>query len=194
MPLKPPPPLEIDALVLGSGEADETWQQLVASPEGTAAWRAAVARRQRLDRWAVLLQGHHWLAAATLRARRALRAQRALTGGARFQIQPSPLAAMLTPRPARQVELPWGRQEVVEVAIGEELRLTSDTEHVVVFYQYSTRSGVLTSSWRMEAGDAPVLLVAVQGGSEQVRSIDEALSSGLSMALLVLIEPTGESH
>lgn len=158
-----PPPALLDLLVLGVSDPDldEDWAALAVATESERAWRTAMERRRRRDRTAQLLTSAEWLASSLIRLRIAMRSARAsaqLLGHAGSA--PSPLLSNLAPGTPEVVELRAGRTTTLELPL-DSVVLVEVAEGVEVSWETSIGHGFLPGRrWKLEAGEAPVLLVA----------------------------------
>lgn len=196
-----PDPALLDDLVSGldgGDEADEAWQWLVRSPDGTAAWERAAARRRGLDRLAVAVAGRAWLARLLRMVRRARSASSAVPA---FSIRVNaldPAAALLGPADsdgAHEIPVRWREVQIVEVAPGHRVRVVRDPARAdIVFYRYAKGEGALAGAWDMEPGDAPVLITICRDAAGAATA-DDALGRASDAAAVVLVEPPlpGES-
>ena len=191
---KPPHPIELDEMVLGTEAPDgDDWQRLVGAPGGASAWAAAVKRRERLNRRAALVRGRPWLAALWLEGRQALRAAASTGGTWTLDVGPPRLAAALAPSETRELQLPWGGSDLVAVPVGQVVRVRPHTG-VQVFFRTQSADGELTTPWRVEEGEGPVVFVAVQAGATSVKTIEDAVGRRLPIAILTITPDSGKAE
>lgn len=187
-----PDPTLLDELVSGfePEEAEGAWAWLVRSPDGLEAWEQATARRRALDRLAALVQGHPWLA-RPLRAVRRWRARASEMPPLAELVTASPAPAMLGPTERGEditVFIRCGEVQSLPVNIGVVVRVERAVDlGMTVWFRYSRGEGRLGGVWEMEAGDAPVLLVACQG-SEDATTLDAALAAASAVGGVMLLE------
>lgn len=194
--------LILDALVVGQPLADEdgeiaaeTWESLVAASSGTRDWQEAIERRRALDQRAQWIQAHPWLAAAWLAIRASIRSASSVRlNNPTAQLEPSTdlLTAMLGPARAsipRTIELVWGSVVVVPMHLNEIVAIGGkpDLPSLTVRFRTKNSEGTLSSgAWRLEPGDAPVLLqVLAEQQAPQV--------SSMAGVLLVEVGTEGEA-
>jgi hypothetical protein len=184
-----PDPLELDAMHGGDADLGEAWAQLVGEPDSAAAWTAASERRARMDRFAAVAIGRPWLAEALLAARRAARrwasVVRAPLGAT---VSSDPLLGLLDAESAsRSIEIAAGTVRVEPVALREDVSLLAPPGTHARYLAPDGWWDLPSARWRMEAGDAPVVLAAVlDDSSEEPRG---ALPPGdRVVATLILIE------
>lgn len=191
----------LDALVIAADdEADrQAWEGLVVQPGGAEAWRAAVARRRRLDTIAGAVRGRAWLARAIRQVAELSRHTHAAPGP-RLSLefpdaQLHALAgAVLGPADdstsAEVVRPAWGQVVAVPLRVGEHvvLRVSEGAVAVDVRYLCKGHDGPLpTRTWKLEPDEAPVLLLALLGA--QVGSpLREALEQAAGIAGVLLVE------
>jgi hypothetical protein len=201
--IRQPDAATLDALVIGTDEpADQrAWEALVRHPGGAEAWAAAVTRRRHLDLLAGATLGRPWLA----------RAVRAMTGAARRMGRApdialtiehpgtSLMAATLGPGAEESVEPvrpAWGQIVSVRLRVGEQIALDAGTAQAPVDVRYLCRGeeGPLPShAWRLESGEAPVLILAFAGetaGLSIARATEEAVACA-GVLLLVAERSSG---
>jgi hypothetical protein len=193
-------------LVIGADDPEDraAWEALVRLPGGAEAWRAAVARRRRMDLVTRAVRGRTWLASAMHRLSvlsRRLRTTPAVELCLAFpEAQLDALAdAELSPvddSVADQEVVPrWGQTVPVHVQLGHQIGLNvTDQATVDVRYLTHGRDGPLPSrTWRLEPGEAPVLLVALIG-ADAGSPLSEALAQATAAAGVLVLEaaPVGE--
>lgn len=87
--------------------------------------------------------------------------------------------------------LSWGELRSLHLRLGEEIHLSlpATAEKLRIGYKHSKAEGFLGEEhgWRLEPGEAPVMLLVLAGGSTS-SSVSEALSSASSVAGLLLLE------
>ena len=198
----------LDALVIGADEPEDqaAWQALIMLPGGTEMWCAAVARRRRMDQLAAATQGRPWLAHATLLLSRTARKLRAMPDiglslvfpdRAKGELVEALLGAEDQHEAAEIVPPVWGQIVTIRVKVGERLTLkpSSDETPVDVRYLCNGQTGSLpTKTWKLERGEAPVLLLALAGASPDLAH-DEAVAhaTGLAVVLVLEFEANGET-
>jgi len=193
----------LDALVIGASDPDDgaAWDALVKLPGGAEAWADAVARRRRMDILAGVVCGRPWLASCMLRlstlARR-IRTRTAVELLLEFPDAPLDALAGATLGPVdesfadRAIRPRWGQIVPVGVRIGERvaLRVVPDPPFVDVRYLSEGTNGSLPSrTWRLEPGEAPVLIVALLGTAAG-SSLSDALEHATATAGVLLLEAT----
>lgn len=181
----------LDALVLGTEETEDhgAWESLVQHPRGDEAFREAVARRRHKDLLAAALLGRPRLA-RTITSFLTLSRKTKSASGVPFSLlfPDTELDALVsaTLGPAEQesateiVQPRWGQVVPVRLGIGERITLepASGSEPVDVRYLCQGAEGFLpTRTWKLEAGEAPVLLVALVGARA-----GDALAEGMTRA------------
>jgi hypothetical protein len=186
----------LDALVLGTDEVRDqpAWEWLVGTSGSGDIWAEAVARREELDRFAAALAAHPWLASTMARMRKLgrllaewrLEAMVVSDEGAwAASLGPSDKRPMLLARPS------WGQLEPVTVGLGTVVELRpagAAIQEVCFFFRSPQGEGSLAEGrWRLEPGEAPVMLVACMEGSSK-RTLDEALAGGAAVAGIVLMD------
>ncbi|WP_438002332.1 hypothetical protein WMF26_24755 [Sorangium sp. So ce185] len=176
----------LDALVLGLSEAadERAWEGLVMQPGSAEAWRAAVARRRRLDAIAGAVRGRAWLARAmrqvtapSRRARTPLDVELSLDfPDAQLKTLVNPGLGPADERQAGEVLRPvWGQIAPVKAAID-------------VRYRCKGHDGSLPErTWMLEADEAPVLLLALVGARTGT-TLREALEQAAAIAGVLLLE------
>jgi hypothetical protein len=152
----------LDTLIIGTAPSDDpAWAALVRSPDGTGEWKQAMERREHLNRVAAVVEGRPWLAEALLRVRRETRtAARAISSAWSVAVVQSPTTVLLGPENGTQnVALIPHRVTIVEVGLGDTVQVVAP-EGALVTWTTASGTGSLTSAkWRLDKGDAPVLLV-----------------------------------
>lgn len=177
-----PDPLTLDRMVLGTEEDDElgAWRDLLASPDASMAWAAAVSRREHVDALAAVVVGHPWLASPMFEWRRLMRRAPSLASWSAEVRFASQLAASLAARDSRDFTLRPGATEVLEVSLGETVSVSLPPGAAL---RQVTDLGIHPTSlleWTLEAGEAPVVLLAVRA------------SDDTPVATLILIEAQTE--
>jgi hypothetical protein len=193
----------LDALVIGTDESDDraAWEALVRLPGGAEAWHAAVTRRRRIDLLASAMLGRSWLASCVHRLSvlsRRVRAKppiRLLLGFPDVQLD-ALAGATLGPVDEefadQDVQPRWGETVPVRVRLGDRITLNAvaDDAFVDVRYLSDGRDGSLPGrTWRLEQGEAPVLLVALVGADAR-SSLTAALTQATAAAGVLLLEAT----
>ncbi|AUX43647.1 uncharacterized protein SOCE26_050990 [Sorangium cellulosum] len=191
----------LDALVLGLSEAadEHAWEGLVIQPGGAEAWRAAVARRRRLDAIAGAVRGRAWLARAmrqvtalSRRARTPLDVELSLDfPDAQFQTLVDPMLGPSDERePAEVVRPAWGRIVPVHMPRGERVTLRAAEGQAAIDVRYLCRDqdGSLPErTWMLEADEAPVLLLALIGAPTGT-TLREAVEQATAIAAVLVLE------
>ncbi|NOK34630.1 hypothetical protein HMI49_15620 [Corallococcus exercitus] len=187
--------LTLDAMVAGLDDdvEGEAWDGLLCAREGAAAWAQALERRQRLEQSALAWVAHPWLADA----RRTLRGLRSAAGAATSVALEAlagrdPVFAQLGVThepPTQRVTAAWGRMEVALVPPDTVVSLRPlQGERLRYFYKTATGEGPLpTGSWKLERGDAPVVLLAVDAALP-ARTFSEALAGATRAVAVLLLE------
>lgn len=166
------------------------WEWLVASEDGFGEWERASQARSDADAFAELVLANPIAAAISSHARRlggALRAFAVIVAG------PTPATAMLGPTSASAMNLvaDWGRITTIRVRVGFSVRFETDE---VTWGLSRGGSPVLLSkgqSWRLETGEAPVMLFALQGAGGASFEKDREEAAAIA-GVLVLEEATEE--
>jgi len=152
----------LDLMVLDSADADldADWAALAMAADGEEAWAEAQRRRTRLDAAALLATRAEWLAASLLAIRRSARTARgALAVLGRAGPTPALLLGHLGDAP-EIVEVRAGGYSELGLDLGREVSVQVAPD-VDVTWQVGVQRGPLPGRrWRLEAGEAPVLLVA----------------------------------
>ncbi|HEY0093061.1 MAG TPA: hypothetical protein VGB96_02000 [Archangium sp.] len=189
----------LDAMVSGLDEEGdlEAWDSLLTSSDAAETWGQALERRLRIDRYCQALVAHPWIAQVqgTLRT-----LVRTLAPSSRAEVeavveQEFLLADLGQPAatPTHLAGLAWGRIETALVPIGTTVGLRWVEEHegtLHFFYKTAATDGALPEGlWRLEAGEAPVLLLACER-AEGARTFQEALASAKRVAGVLLLEGT----
>lgn len=191
----------LDALVLGTSDAADqhAWKSLVMQPGGADAWRAAVARRRRLDAIAGAVRGRAWLARAmrqvtalSRRARMALDVELSLDfPDAQFQPLVDPMLGPADERePAEVLRPAWGRIVPVHLPRGERITLRAAEGQAAIDVRYLCRDqdgSLPEQTWMLETGEAPVLLLALVG-TQAGSTLREALEQATAIAGVLLLE------
>lgn len=197
----------LDALVLGADEPDDVqaWEALVCNPGGAEAFREAVARRRRKDQMASALLGRPWLARAVSGLLAFSRKMKSAPSEALSFIFPDrELDALVTAtlgpaeqEPALEVVQPrWGQVVPVRMRPGERVTLqpAAGSDPIDVRYLCRGVEGALpTRTWALEAGEAPVLLIALVGAHSK-DTLTEGLGRAAAMAGVIILDealPTG---
>ena len=191
----------LDALVLNTGDPEDegAWEALVREPGGARAWRDAVARRRRTDLVASAIQGRPWLARAvrqlSMLARQIGQVPKRDLSIAFPDSELDALAAA-TLGPAEENEVAeivqprWGQTVPATIRVGDRitLRPPSEMDAIDVRYLCNGQEGSLPSrTWRLERGEAPVLLVALVGTSSE-ETFAEAMKHSSGIAGVLLLE------
>lgn len=177
-----PDPLTLDRMILGTDDNLGAFEDLLASPDASAAWSAAVERRQRVDALAAVIAEQPWLASVMLAWRQAMRrAPAVLSWTAEVQFA-SQFAPTLAARDQRDFSLKPGATEVLELSLGETVSVALPQGAVL---QQVTSQGVLPTNlleWTLEIGEAPVVLLATRASDQR------------PIATLILVESQFEKN
>jgi hypothetical protein len=167
---KQPDALTLDEMLLGFDEDHhkEGWQHLVGESGGARAWEQAVERRRRVDQAAQLGRRFPWMIPALQSLNKVRRlAQQWPERLPSIQLPDDRrlLTAQLGPDssevPSQPEALEWGCVVVLYLPVGARIALTAASEQLSCWYMTSQGGGPLpTRTWRMESGEAPVLLLA----------------------------------
>ena len=186
----------LDALLLGADdeEALEAWNDLLTLPDAADRWQEAVSRREQLDRFSMVLITHPWIARTMARLREFQSSGTSPSPGSCEAVLAPELMAHFLGSPARpetRLALPRrGEVEAVQLAHGDIIELRPAPDHVGdfrVFYRSTTGEGPLPRRrWRMEAGEAPVLLLAVS--ASDAHSLETALQHSTVLGGVILLE------
>jgi len=190
-------PIQLDALLQGAIEPDdapEVWRALVGARGGAEAWEQACRRRDRLDATAATISAYPWTA-FVVRALATVRRPGAFLdpGRLRLAFPDQPLASHLGPDSGSERSEPlgpdWGETTIVRVARGTRVQVVpADAAEVLVWWKTASGSGDLPRrTWRLQEGEAPVLLACVIG-ADAAGSFDDALREADAAAVLVLVE------
>jgi hypothetical protein len=175
---EPPSLIEIDALLTGESNDEDAalWTSLVRAPGAGDAWRRAQTVRAQLDGLVELTGRCPWLVEPWLavRATRRFVTERlpAIIVGDLQASGVAPVAlGVLGPAraepSARAVTLRWGQIVELRLAIGTTIAVRTPAG---VRVEPEWRSNmhaqpVLSPGWRLEAGEAPVLVTVEQDGA-----------------------------
>ena len=175
---EPPSLIEIDALLTGESNDEDAalWTSLVRAPGAGDAWRRAQTVRAQLDGLVELTGRCPWLVEPWLavRATRRFVTERlpAIIVGDLPASGVAPVAlGVLGPAraepSARAVTLRWGQIVELRLAIGTTIAVRTPAG---VRVEPEWRSNmhaqpVLSPGWRLEAGEAPVLVTVEQDGA-----------------------------
>lgn len=190
----------LDAMVLGTAGANaaEAWEALVLEPGGAEAWDEAVARRRRIDALAYAARSGEWLSRVLRGIRRAARRKHSVPTIEIFIDFPgAPLDELIgatlgpveeDPRAAAP-SLAWGQIIPIQVRLGDcvALRTSSDAQLDVRYLSAGQEGTLPTHTWKLEPGEAPVLLVALVGGDSQA-PVAQALATATAVAGVLLLE------
>lgn len=191
----------LDMLVIGADDPEDraAWEALVRLPGGAEAWGAAVARRRRLDLVTRAVRGRSWLASAmhsmSVLSRR-LRTKP--TAELRFAFPDAQIDALagaaLGPDDGgfadEEIQPRWGQTVPVHLQFGDRIGLHVVTNQAIVDVRYLSqgRDGPLPSrTWRLEPGEAPVLLVALIG-ADAGSPLSDALAQATAIAGVLVLE------
>ncbi len=172
----------LDAAVAGvlDGE-DDLWSDLIAAPDAHSAWESAAARRAEIDAAALAVIAHPVLARWSEVFRRAVK--QAWTAPVAIR---EPLGATLTVRESATAKA--GEVAVVAVELGSNVIISPVENTKWLWRDARGKVGVLNrSGWRMDSGDAPVLLLAVPGDLP-ADDVDWTVVAGVVVAAVVLVE------
>lgn len=194
MSRKPVDFVTLDALVQGEDDPEtaEAWSDLLSTPNAAARWAQAVTRRESIDRFATAVLNHPWLASALSKLRRTPRSPSDVA--LRIHLQVPALTAVLGPT-SRAPELltapAWGDIESISVKVGLTLELNpvqTPGKNVRVFYRSRLSQGWMPGRrWKVEPGESPVLLMAVEG-ADAAGTLESALVNSPRCAGVVLFE------
>jgi hypothetical protein len=183
----------VEEILVGGPAAEDhaAWKRLVAEPGGATAWETAVARQKWQASVASLVSGRPWLAQAMLLVRRAARRlARPLFAPGSAAIRDHMLDATLGPgqpsSDALTVSVDWGGSESMAVPLGATVAVTTDGPSAVWWMTSQGRGPLPTKAWKLELGEAPVVLAIVQS-EETGGDLDELLTRHVA-ALVVLTE------
>ena len=194
----------LDAMVAGFDDAGDldAWDWLLTSASAAESWAQALKRRQRIDQFARALIAHPWLAGA----QRAVRVVRGALGRLPQEAvieavsEREPLLAVLGPstaQPSRLASVAWGQLEVVSVPLGTTVALRpvqGEGNRPRFFYQSSVGEGALPDGlWRLEQGEAPVLLLAYEGAAS-AGTMAEVQAHAIHLAGVLLLEATASDE
>ncbi|AKI98650.1 hypothetical protein ATI61_10650 [Archangium gephyra] len=190
-----PDDVTLDAMVSGLDEEGDldAWNWLLTSTSAAETWGRAVERRLRIERYAQALIAHPWIAQLQSALRTLAPSSRAAIEAV---VEPELLLADLgqtAAAPMRLAGSAWGRIETALVPVGTTVGLRWEEEHegmLRFFYKTAVAEGELAEAlWVLEAGEAPVLLLAC-AGAEDARTLVEALASAERVAGVLLLEET----
>lgn len=187
----------LDAMVSGLDEEGdvEAWDALLTSSSAAETWSQALERRLHIERYSQALIAHPWIA----HVQGALRTlARTLTPSSQVTLEAVVEQELLladlgqtAAAPTRLAAPAWGRIETILVPVGTTvgLRWMQENEGTLhFFYRTPAMEGELPEGlWHLEAGDAPVLLLACEG-AEGARTLEEALASAERAAGVLLME------
>lgn len=191
---KPVDFVTLDALVQGESDPEtaEAWSDLISTPDAAARWAQAVTRRESIDRFATAVLNHPWLASALSKLRRLPRSPSGVA--LRIHLQVPALTAVLGPStgaPELLTAPAWGDIESISVKVGLTLELNpvqASGGNVRVFYQSRLSQGWMPGRrWKVEPGESPVLLMAVEG-ADTADTLESALAKSPRCAGVVLLE------
>jgi hypothetical protein len=202
MTLIRPDAATLDAMVTGVVEEEpedtNAWEWLIGDPEGVAAWEEAVVYRRKVDQLALSLLRHPWLASLVETVVRRRTPSRSPWLPPSLTLQPVEAgAAMLGPSDASSDEpgtIPWGRIVTRSLSVGQtvhfEVPAPASGYRVLRAYWYGGGHGWLQEEgWKLEKGEAPVLLLAgVVSESSRVADMDALLTEARALAVGVLVE------
>ncbi len=191
----------LDALVLGTDAPEDhaAWEALVRNPGGADMFREAVARRRRRDLVASALLGRPWLARAIAKLSAMSRQTKAAPTSTFSLLFPdAELDALVTATlgpaeegPGAEILAPhWGQVVPVRMRVGDRITLepSPGADPVDVRYVCQGAEGTLpTRTWKLEAGEAPVLLVALVGSAPE-ETLAQAMVHAKAMAGIVLLD------
>lgn len=186
----------LDALLAGAldcADEERAWQDIIQSPEGGAAWDAALRRQRETALLAGAIRGRPWLASILGRLGR-LRRRPGHPPGWQLELWErgalirATLGAEHTGQ-AAPIRLAWGEVQTRPVPLGATVELVAAPgEPVVVIGLCCQAEQILVHRmWRLEPGEAPVLLVALAGSAAGL-SLAEALAAGHPLAGVLLLE------
>jgi hypothetical protein len=199
MSRKPVDFVTLDALIQGENDPEtaEAWSDLLATPDAAARWAQAVTRRESIDRFATSVLNHPWLASALSMLRRKTRSPAGVA--LRVHLQLPALSAALSPTeraPDLLTAPAWGDIESISVKVGLTLEINpvqAPGENVRVFYRSRLSQGWMPGRrWKVEPGESPVLLMAVEG-ADAADTLESALAKSPRCAGIVLFELSEEA-
>lgn len=172
----------LDAAVAGVlDDEDELWSDLIAAADAHSAWESAAATRAGIDVAALAVIAHPVLARWSERWRRAVK----LTWAAPVAIR-GPLGATLTAHEPATAKA--GEVSMVAVELGSSVVVSAVPNTKWLWRDARGKVGVLgRTGWRMDPGDAPVLLLAVPIDLPSA-DVDSAVAAGVVVAAVVLVE------
>lgn len=172
----------LDAAVAGVlDDEDDFWSDLISAPDAHSAWESATTTRAGIDAAALAVIAHPVLARWSEGFRRAVK----VTWTAPVVVQ-GPLGATLASQ--ESVTAKAGEMAAVAVELGNRVVVGPVQGTKWLWRDARGRVGVLGhSGWRMDEGDAPVLLLAVPS-ELPTADVDSAVSSGAVVAAVLLVE------
>jgi len=187
----------LDAMVSGLDEGGDvaTWDALLTSSSAAELWSQALERRLHIERYSQALIAHPWIAHVQSALRTLARtltpsSQTALEAVMEQELLLADLGQTAA-EPTHLASTAWGRIEMALVPVGTIVGLRWVQEHegtLHFFYKTSATEGELPEArWRLDAGEAPVLLLACKG-DEEARTLEEALASAERVAGVLLLE------
>ncbi|MCY1031457.1 hypothetical protein OV207_08320 [Corallococcus sp. BB11-1] len=187
----------LDAMVSGQDEEGdmEAWDLLLTSSEAADAWGQALERRLRIDGYSQALIAHPWIARFQGTLRTLARTLAASSTGDIEAVREQGFLlgdlGQTAEAPTRLAAPAWGRIETVLVPVGTTVGLRWMREHAGTlhfFYKTSTTEGALPEGlWRLEAGEAPVVLMACEGAGGAT-ALEVALASSKRVTGVLLLE------
>jgi hypothetical protein len=198
-----PDRMTLDALVAGLEEQGdvEAWDWLLTSPGSANTWSEALERRLRIERYAQALIAHPWIAQAQSVLHALVRSRPRMSEGAIEAVLGGELLLAdlgpNEPAPTRLVEAAWGRIEAVEVPVGTtvELRWVGEQQEPLrFFYKTPTSEGEMQEGlWKLEVGEAPVLLLACRGVEGDTTPSNALTSARGTVGVLLLEQSPGDA-
>ncbi len=168
-------PLSLRAMQAGLDVPSAAWEELLLAPDGGDHWRDAGRSRSTDALIARLVRKRAWLARAWLATLRSANVD--LQVPRLVRVGPAVLGDV-------ELELSWGDTMLRATLQGDHVTLRLPEGAETWFRSDVHGEGRLTGGWRFESTDAPVLLVALVGGSGE--DLDARLASATAIASVVL--------
>ena len=174
----------LDAAVAGVLDDDDFWADLIVTSDGHSQWESAIATRAEIDAAALAIIAHPLVARWSEVFRRGVPA----SWTAPIWIR-GPSGATLAGH--EQVSAKAGETTVVAAEIGNDVVVSGIPNTKWLWRDARGATGTLgLTGWKMEIGDAPVLLLAVLNDPQFQSDLNAAVDAGLVVAAIVLIERT----
>lgn len=187
-----PDPGTLDAMIqaLGEDSDDESWASLVASRDSSADWARAERMRAETDAFAEFVLGAPALAEVLASARRRPPA----TTSPPFLVVGDPAWVTLRAAPggARRIPLAWGRAIPMTLALGEKVALATTVPTWVIASAAAPRLLQPGQRWRLDHGDCPLLLLALDNAPSGKPFVDAARHATAIAGVLVFEAPPEE--